>query len=396
MSLAKAWSVAPHVIEVAAVALSSFGLAAAAPLWSQPRPVDTVGASWSYRSDDARFRVEVVATGIQVPWGLAFLPDGRLLLTERGRGRLSVLDLRSGALTPIDGLPPVHAKVDGGLLDVILHPDYLRHGWIYLSYSIDTAGGTTTVVDRARLRGARLIDRRRLFAALPPVPNSSHFGSRLVIQNGYLYVSLGERDHRDLAQQLDTHHGKIIRLHEDGRVPADNPFVGRTGALPEIWSYGHRNPQGLALHPMTGELWEHEHGPRGGDEVNIVRPGRNYGWPVITYGQEYKGGPVGDGLTHREGMEQPLYYYVPSIAPSGMIFYTGDAFPAWRGNLFIGALALRHLNRLIIENGAVVREERLLADRSWRVRSVQQGPDGYVYIGVDQGMVLRLRPDPGR
>jgi aldose sugar dehydrogenase len=323
---------------------------------------------------------------------MAFLPDGRLLVSERPTGRLSVADLGTGVTVPVQGVPAVHGKEDGGLLDVVLHPRYRENGWIYFSYAIHTPEGNTTVVDRARLRGTRLVDRQRLFTAQPYIDNSNHFGSRLVLRDGYLYVSLGDRELRDLAQDLGTHHGKIVRLHDDGRVPNDNPFVRRAGARPEIWSYGHRNPQGLAVNPATGELWEHEHGPKGGDEVNVIHPGCNYGWPVITYGREYAGGQVGAGLTEQKGLEQPLYYYVPSIAPSGMEFYTGEAFPKWRGNLFIGAMALRHLNRLVIENGRVVREERLF-DRRWRVRVVRQGPDGLLYIGVDDGRILRLRPE---
>ncbi|HVE79867.1 MAG TPA: PQQ-dependent sugar dehydrogenase [Gemmatimonadaceae bacterium] len=200
---------------------------------------------------------------------------------------------------------------------------------------------------------------------------------------------------RARAQRLDTHHGKVVRIHDDGRVPDDNPFRRRPGALPEIWSYGHRNPQGLVFEPGTARLWEHEHGPKGGDEVNLIRRGRNYGWPVITYGREYAGGRVGEGLTREEGMEQPAHYYVPSIAPSGMAWYDGRAFPAWRGSLFVGALALRHLNRLVIDGDRVLREERLLEDRRGRVRSVAQGPDGFLYLGVDAGLLLRIRPGPG-
>lgn len=340
---------------------------------------------------DSPIRVEVVADGLDVPWGMAFLSDGRALVTERP-GRLSIVDLSSGELVRVDGVPRVFASGQGGLLDIVLHPDYASNGWIYFSYSAPMRGGATTVVDRARLEGSRLVERQRVFAAQPVSRASSHFGGRLVLHNGHLFVTVGDRTDRHRAQLLDTHKGKVLRLHDDGRVPDDNPFVDRRGALPEIWSYGHRNPQGLTLHPETGDLWEHEHGARGGDEVNRIQPGRNYGWPVITYGQEYRGGPVGDGITQKEGMEQPVHYYVPSIAPSGMVFYSGDKFPEWRGNLFIGALALRHLNRLVLQKGRVIREERLLQDRNWRVRFVRQGPDGFLYIGVDRGMIVRLRP----
>jgi aldose sugar dehydrogenase len=377
----------------AAVVCAGAAVVSESATQASPQATPDTARTWVFESVAARIRVDVVAEGLMVPWGMAFLPDGRLLVSERPTGRLSVADLGTGVTVPVQGVPAVHGKEDGGLLDVVLHPRYRENGWIYFSYAIHTPEGNTTVVDRARLRGTRLVDRQRLFTAQPYIDNSNHFGSRLVLHEGYLFVSLGERDLRDLAQDLGTHHGKIVRLHEDGRVPDDNPFVRRAGARPEIWSYGHRNPQGLAVNPSTGELWEHEHGPKGGDEVNVIHPGGNYGWPVITYGREYEGGLVGAGLTERKGLQQPLYYYVPSIAPSGMEFYTGDAFPKWRGNLFIGAMALRHLNRLVIETGRVVREERLFADRRWRVRVVRQGPDGLLYIGVDDGRILRLRPE---
>jgi glucose/arabinose dehydrogenase len=345
----------------------------------------------TFDTERARVRVELIADSLRVPSAIAFLPDGRALVAERAAGRLDLIDLRSGARVVLAGLPPVFAETDGGMLDVLPHPEYARNGWIYLAYSIRTGGGTTTVVDRARLRDTSLVDRHRLFAALPAVDNGHHFGCRLVLQNGYLFISLGDRDQRDRAQQLDTHHGKIVRLHEDGRVPTDNPFVGVRGALPEIWSLGHRNPQGLAL--RDGILWEHEHGPFGGDEINIIRRGANYGWPLITYGHEYEGGPVGEGLTAKRGLEQPVHYFIPSIAPSGMTFYTGEAFPKWRGNLFIGAMGLTHLGRYTFRGDTLVREERLFDGMPWRVRAVTQAPDGSLYMAVDTGgMVLRLRP----
>jgi glucose/arabinose dehydrogenase len=249
------------------------------------------------------------------------------------------------------------------------------------------------VVERAKIRSNALEDRQVLFTTYPFYTNGAHYGCRLALKDGFLFLTIGERySLRDSAQRLGNHLGKVIRIREDGSIPADNPFVAVAGARPEIWSYGHRNPQGLAIHPETGELWEGEHGPKGGDEVNLVLPGKNYGWPVITYGVEYSGATIGEGITQKEGMEQPVYYYKPSIGPSGMVFYTGNAFPQWKGNLFMGAMALTHLNRLVIENNKVVREERLFEEKKWRVRSVKQGPDGYLYIGVDGGMVLRIRP----
>lgn len=367
---------------------------------AQPRqPVsDSVGQSWTYDGQLGRYRVEIVATGVSVPWGLAFLPDGRALVTDRRPARLLLLDVKTGAWTPVQGTPAVHDSVDGGLLDVALHPDYARNGWIYYAFTEKTDSGKTTVVERARLRGTRLADRQRLFAAFPTITGDSHFGSRLVVKDGYLYVAIGDRHIGDLAQELWTDAGKIVRLRDDGRVPPDNPFVGRPGARPEIWSYGHRNPHGLAVHPETGELWEHEHGPLGGDEVNVIRRGANYGWPIVSYGREYDGGPVGDGLTQRDGTEQPLHHWATSIAPSGLTFYTGNAFPPWRGSLFMGAMTPRYLGRIVVTGGRA-REERLLTEKRWRIRVVQQGPDGYLYLGVERagdgsgGTIARVRPE---
>jgi len=305
---------------------------------------------------------------------------------------LSVFDPATRILAPIDGVPPVHGKVDGGLMDVLVHPNYARNGWIFLVYSIEVSGGNTAVVDRVRLVANHIADRQRLFTARPVIPNSNEFGSRLVLDHAHLFVTLGQRNQPQNAQDLSSDLGKIIRLREDGTVPLDNPFVRRKGALPEIWTYGHRNPVGLAIDPATGALWEHEHGPQGGDEINIIRRGLNYGWPVITYGVNYGGKPVGDWITHHAGMEQPVYYYDPDIAPSGMIFYTGAAFPRWRGNIFIGSLSLRHLDRLVVEGDHVIHEERLLLDRGWKVRAVQQAPDGSVYVGVDGGLLVQITP----
>ena len=277
-------------------------------------------------------------------------------------------------------------------MDVLVHPDYARNGWIYLVLSIEVPGGNTTVVDRAHLVANSLTDRQRVFTARPVKPNSNEFGSRLVLDHGYLYVTLGQRNLPENAQDLGSDLGKIIRLREDGTIPKDNPFVHRTGALAEIWTYGNRNPVGLAIDPATGALWEHEHGPLGGDEINIIRRGLNYGWPVITYGLDYSGKPVGAGITHHSGMEQPVFYYDPDIAPSGMLFYTGKDFPRWRNNIFIGSLTVRYLARLVVEGDHVIHEERLLLDRGWKIRAVQQAPDGSLYIGVDGGFLARISP----
>ena len=247
------------------------------------RSADTVGASWEYDSQLGRYRVEVVATGVRVPFGMAFLPDSRALVTDRP-GTLWLLDNRTGAMTRVAGVPAVSDSVDGGLLDLEVHPDYARTGWLYFSYSEKTDTGKATVVERARLRDARLVDRQRLFTAYPAVAGDYHFGSRLALKDGYLFITLGERELSALAQELWTDLGKIVRLYDDGRIPNDNPFVGRAGARPEIWSYGHRNPHGLAFHPLTGELWESEHGPLGGDEINVIKRGLDYGWPTVTFG----------------------------------------------------------------------------------------------------------------
>ena len=299
--------------------------------------VDTVGASWEYDSQLGRYRVEVIATGVRVPFGMAFLPDSRALMTDRP-GTLWLLDIHTGTMTRVAGVPAVSDSVDGGLLDIEVHPDYARNGWLYFSYAEKTDSGKATVVERARLRDARLVDRQRLFAAFPAMAGDYHFGSRLALRDGYLFITLGERESSALAQELWTDLGKIVRLCDDGRIPNDNPFVGRAGARPEIWSYGHRNPHGLAFHPQTGELWESEHGPLGGDEINVIKRGLNYGWPTVTFGREYDGGPVGDGLTQAPGMEPPVFHYATSAALSGIAFYTGSAFPQWRNNLFVGAM----------------------------------------------------------
>ena len=361
------------------------------------RSADTVGASWEYDSQLGRYRVEVVATGVRVPFGMAFLPDSRALVTDRP-GTLWLLDIRTGAMTRVAGVPAVSDSVDGGLLDIEVHPDYARNGWLYFSYSEKTDTGKATVVERARLRDARLVDRQRLFTAYPAVAGDYHFGSRLVLKDGYLFITLGERELSALAQELWTDLGKIVRLYDDGRIPNDNPFVGRAGARPEIWSYGHRNPHGLAFHPLTGELWESEHGPLGGDEINVIKRGLNYGWPTVTFGREYDGGPMGDGLTQAPGMEPPVFHYATSAALSGIAFYTGSAFPRWRNNLFVGAMTPRFLARLVVANGRVEREEKLLLEKKWRVRVVQTGPDGFLYLGVQRasdgtgGVIARIRP----
>jgi glucose/arabinose dehydrogenase len=338
--------------------------------------------------------IATVAEGLDHPWSLAFLPDGRMLVTERP-GRLRYVTRDGGVSEPVAGLPAVFAQGQGGLLDVVLDPDFAANSTIYLSYAEPAADGTNgTAVARARLDGQQLDDVKVIFRQQPKFPGRHHFGSRLVFaRDGTLFVTLGERNsQRDLAQDLGTHIGKIVRITMDGEAPADNPFVGREGALPEIWSYGHRNLQGAALHPETGRLWTHEHGPRGGDEINVAEPGRNYGWPVITYGREYHGPAIGEG-TRKAGMEDPLHYWVPSIGPSGMAFHSGRGHPAWRGQLFVGALPAKQLVRLELgDDGRVKREERIAIGS--RVRDVREGPDGALYLATDEdaGQILRVVP----
>ena len=348
-----------------------------------------------FKSEDASFVIDTVVSGLKVPWAMDWLPEGTAVITERGKpdNALSLLNTDKGEVTPLCNVPPVHRKGDGGMLDVLVHPNYPTKSFIYFAYSTKKDSTSTLVVDRAKISDNCLVERERLFEVFPYFKSNGHYGCRLVIQDGYLFITMGERySAMDSAQTLTNHFGKVMRLHEDGRVPRDNPFVDTKGALPEIWSYGHRNPQGMALHPDTGALWLNEHGPQGGDEINIIRPKVNYGWPVITYGEEYGGGPIKDGIKRKDGLEQPFYYYTPSIAPSGMTFYNGEPFPSWQGNLFMGALALQHLNRIVLADNRVIHEERLLKDQKWRVRFVRQGPDGFLYIGVDHGMILRLRP----
>jgi glucose/arabinose dehydrogenase len=347
------------------------------------------------QSQQHALRVVTLVKGLAHPWSLAFLPDGRMLVTERGGAlRMVSKDFKLDA-TPIEGVPRVVASGQGGMFDVALHPDYSNNGWIYLAYNGPGPGGWGTELARAKLDGRRLTQMQVLFRLEPKSRGGVHFGGRILFdRQGYLYLTLGDRGEMNRAQRLDDHAGSLIRLHDDGRVPADNPFVKRTGARPEKFTLGNRNMQGAVLHPQTGEVWTHEHGPQGGDEVNVMRAGRNYGWPVITYGVNYgTGTTIGEG-THKSGMEQPLHKWVPSIAPSGMAFYEGDKFPGWRGNLLVGALRAEMLVRLELDGEKVVKEERLLKGTLGRIRDVRVGPDGYVYLLTDDsdGVLARLEP----
>ncbi len=346
------------------------------------------------KTQEHDLRIAEIATGLEHPWGLAFLPDGRMLVTERP-GRLRVIKDGRLAAEPVAGLPPIEARGQGGLLDVALHPDFAENRLIYFSYAGSGEGGVSTEVARGKLADDRLEDVQVIFRQQPKSKTGRHFGSRLVFDRaGYLYITLGDRGDRQRAQRPDDHAGSVIRLHDDGRIPADNPFIGKQGWQPEKFTLGNRNIQGAALHPRTGELWAHEHGPQGGDEINVIRAGVNYGWPVITYGVNYViGTAIGEG-THKPGMAQPLYYWVPSIAPSGMTFYTGDRFPRWRGDLFVGSLKDRMLVRLSLDGEQVVGEERFLHDALGRIRDVRQGPDGLLYLLTDEndGALVRLEP----
>jgi glucose/arabinose dehydrogenase len=350
-----------------------------------------------FQTEEGSIRVETVADGLEHPWGIEILPDGRMLVTERP-GRLRIVAPDGTLSEPITGVPDVDARGQGGLLDVALDPDFQANRLIYMSYAEPGDGGNSTAVARAVLSedGTSLTDLQVVFSQKPKLPSDKHFGSRLVFDGkGHLFVTLGERfeaGFREQAQDLGSHLGKIVRIRPDGGVPDDNPFVGQAGALPEIWSYGHRNVQAAALHPQTGQLWEIEHGPQGGDEVNIAEPGANYGWPVVSHGVNYDGTPVGTGRQRQEGMVDPLYSWTPVIAPSGMIFYAGAAFPEWRGDLFVGGLQATSLVRLKLEGGRVAHEERLLEDLGQRIRDVAQGLDGALYLLTDKenGEVLRL------
>ncbi|MBS0000294.1 MAG: PQQ-dependent sugar dehydrogenase [Cyclobacteriaceae bacterium] len=337
------------------------------------------------------FRVDTIATGLLNPWALAFLPNEDLLVTERA-GQIRVIRDNKLLETKISGVPGVYANGQGGLFEVILHPDYSTNGWLYISYSATRNGGSNTAVIRAKLDGFDLVEREVIFQALPFLSGGQHFGGSMEFdQNGNFYLSVGERGRRDNAQTLDNHAGKIIRLNADGSIPADNPFVDKNRARPEIYTYGNRNPQGMARHPDTGEIWTHEHGPMGGDEINIVKPGVNYGWPVVSYGDNYDGSTISEKPT-AEGIIDPLHYWDPSIAPCGMTFVTSDLFSPWKGNLLVGSLKFRYLARLELNGNEVTSEEKLLEGLG-RVRSVIEGPDGLIYVSVESpGMVLRLTP----
>ena len=352
-------------------------------------------APQTFESQKHRFRAVTLTDDLDHPWGIAFLPDGRMLVTERV-GRLRIVSPNGTLSDPIAGVPEVAASGQGGLLDVALAPDFAQSRTIYLSYAEPGDGGSGTSVARARLGASenRLENVQVIFRQEPKVSGGAHFGSRLVFaRDGTLFITTGDRQNRPFVQDLSKLQGKLIRIRPDGTIPPDNPFVNRSGARPEIWSYGHRNLQGAALHPATGQLWTVEHGARGGDELNAPKAGKNYGWPVITYGVDYSGARIGEGQ-RKEGMEQPVHYWDPSIAPSGLMFYTGDKFPNWQGNAFVGALGFQLVARLELDGERVRTEERLLEGYGQRIRAVVQGPDGYIYLLTDDddGRIVRLEP----
>lgn len=344
------------------------------------------------QSEKLAFRTQVVASGLRNPWSMAFLPDGRVLVTERP-GTVRIIENGNLLEAPLAGTPEVVARGQGGMLDVALHPDFENNSVIYLGYSIPQEDGTHTGIMRAKLVGNSLTEQTVIFTGSPASNRGHHFGTRIVFDaDGYLYFSIGDRGQMEDAQTLDNAAGKVFRIHDDGRIPSDNPFVNETGAIGQIWSYGHRNQQGVAIHPTTGAIWAHEHGPRGGDELNIVKKGANYGWPVITYGINYNGTPITEER-ERPGMEQPVVMWNPSIAPSGLAFVTSDKYPGWKGNAMVGALAFTSVYRVELEGDVAGAQEQLLQNVG-RVRDVREGPDGYLYVVVESsGEILRIVPE---
>jgi len=340
---------------------------------------------------DPPFNAELLVEGLQIPWGMEFLPDGSMLITEKAG---EIIHFKDGVKTPVSNVPEVYNRGQGGLLDIRLHPDYDSNGWLYLSFASaegDSRGGNTAII-RAKLKNNALTDIERLYKAVPNTNKGQHFGSRFEFDDeGYLYFSIGERGERDInPQDITRDGGKIYRIHDDGRIPDDNPFVNEENAVKAAYTYGNRNPQGMAKHPETGQIWIHEHGPRGGDEINIVEKGANYGWPVITYGINYSGTPITD-KREMPGMKQPIHYWIPSIAPSGMAFVTSDKYAGWKGSLLVGSLSFQYLERLELDGNKVTRREKLMPGIG-RVRDVRQGPDGLIFVAVEGKGIYRLAP----
>jgi aldose sugar dehydrogenase len=346
------------------------------------------------QTNEITLKVDTLASGLDSPWGLEFLPDGRILIVEKP-GRLRVWNEGNLLQEPVSGLPQIWAHGQGGLLDVKMHPQYEQNGWLYFAYSAtgEEGGGGSTAIGRGKLQGNQLVEFEQIFHGRPLSGGGSHFGSRIVFdRNGYLFTTIGDRGQMNTAQSLESHNGSVLRMNDDGTVPSDNPFVNEAGAQPQIWSYGHRNIQGMVFHPETGDLWTHEHGPRGGDEINVSLKGENFGWPKVSYGINYDGSVITSDTT-LPGMVDPLLQWTPSIAPCGLDIVTSDLFPQWRHNLLVGALAGQHLQRVVIDGRNIVHTERLLEGFA-RFRAIRQGPDGYLYALTESpGLFIRLSPE---
>jgi len=343
-------------------------------------------------SKQATFNLQEIAKGLGVPWGMAFLSDDDIIYTER-EGSVGLLNLTTAKITRLQGLPKIKVTGQGGMLDVAVPPEFTTGDWIYFTYVKDQNGNGVTVLARAKLKSNRLQHWKDLLITQSATDTSRHFGSRITFNKDHVFFTVGDRGVRPNGQDLSNHAATVIRLKRNGETPKDNPFLQTANALPEIWSYGHRNPQGIAYDQATRRLWSIEHGPRGGDEINLVLPGRNYGWPVISYGKEYWGPfAVGEG-TKREGMEQPIKQYTPSIAPGSLLIYSGNKFPNWQGNLFSGALKLRHLNRVVLnKDGKAIDEERLLENLNERIRALAEAPNGWIYFSTDSGKIYQIKP----
>ena len=344
------------------------------------------------KDDVKNYKLEVVASDIAIPWGMAWLPDGTMLVTEKSG---VLFHIKNGAKTEVKNVPKVYARGQGGLLDIVLHPNYAKNGWIYITYSSDEGEGTggNTKLIRAKLLDGSLTQIESLYKATPNTTKGQHFGSRIVFDNdGYLYFSIGERGEEFVnPQDLKRDGGKIYRLNDDGSIPKDNPFVGQAGVKEAIYTYGNRNAQGIAKNPITGAIWAHEHGPKGGDEINIIKKGANYGWPIVTYGIDYDGTQI-TAETEKKGIEKPIYYWVPSIAPSGMAFVTGDKYPDWKGHLLVGSLKFQYLELVKLNGNEVIGRQKIATDVG-RLREVRQGPDGFIYMGVEGTGIVKIIPN---
>lgn len=344
-----------------------------------------------FSTESLEFRVDTLATGLQNPWGMEFLPDGRILIVERP-GRMRIFENGELLSQEVEGLPPVWSHGQGGLLDVVLHPDYDENGWIYIAYARQGDSGGNTAISRGRLQGNEFVDQELLFHGQPHTGAGHHFGCRIVFdENNYLFTTIGDRGQMNNAQDLSNHNGKVLRINDDGSIPDDNPFIAQSNAMDEIWSYGHRNIQGMGRHPQTGELWSHEHGAQGGDEINLILKGENFGWPLVTHGINYDGSQITPDTT-LPGMVDPILHWTPSIAPCGLAFVDSEMFEPWQHNMLVGALAGQHIQRVVFEGNEVVHTEKILEGFA-RFRDVRQGPDGYIYVLTENpGLFFRLVP----